>query len=169
MHFYPLKRITKKWRDTINRSVSHSTVLFIESGSTTSFFVSMGSYNASAWQQPDAKSYDTTMRAVNRPLQLVHFVFPFQTTWCPHGNFPFVCFISYAYICACWGDIWKKLFPRVASRGLKWENKTYKLKRSIESLCFFVFDSSLQYFPMTGQLLFLVKSVLGLWLESHWL
>ena len=26
----------------------------------------------------------------NRPFQLVHFVFPFQTTWCPHGNFPFV-------------------------------------------------------------------------------
>ena len=26
-----------------------------------------------------------------------------------------------------------KLFPRVASRGLKWENKTYKLKRSIGS------------------------------------
>ena len=25
-----------------------------------------------------------------RPFQLVHFVFPFQTTWCPHGNFPFV-------------------------------------------------------------------------------
>ena len=24
----------------------------------------------------------------------------------------------------------KKLFPRVASRGLKWENKTYTLKRS---------------------------------------
>ena len=33
-------------------------------------------------------------------------------------------FNIYAYI-------WKKLFPRVASRGLKWENKTYKLKRSI--------------------------------------
>ena len=27
---------------------------------------------------------------LNRPFQLVHFVFPFQTTWCPHGNFPFV-------------------------------------------------------------------------------
>ena len=32
----------------------------------------------------------------NRPFRLVHFVFPFQTTWCPHGNFPFVFFISYA-------------------------------------------------------------------------
>ena len=30
-----------------------------------------------------------------------------------------------------WDDIGKKLFPRVASRGVKWENKTYKLKRSI--------------------------------------
>ena len=28
-------------------------------------------------------------------------------------------------------DIWKKLFLRVASRGLKRENKTYKLKKSI--------------------------------------
>ena len=28
-------------------------------------------------------------------------------------------------------EIWKKLFPRVKSHGLKWENKTYKLKRSI--------------------------------------
>ena len=26
----------------------------------------------------------------NRPLKLVCFVFPVQTTWCPHGNFPFV-------------------------------------------------------------------------------
>ena len=30
------------------------------------------------------------MSSINRPFQLVHFVFPFQTTWCPHGNFPFV-------------------------------------------------------------------------------
>ena len=28
-------------------------------------------------------------------------------------------------------DIWKKLFPRVASRSLKWENKMYKPKRPI--------------------------------------
>ena len=28
-------------------------------------------------------------------------------------------------------NIWKKLFPGVTSRGLKWVNKTYKLKRSI--------------------------------------
>ena len=28
-------------------------------------------------------------------------------------------------------NIWKKLFPGVTSHGLKWENKTYKLKRSI--------------------------------------
>ena len=28
-------------------------------------------------------------------------------------------------------DIRKKLFPRVALGGLKWENKMYKLKRSI--------------------------------------
>ena len=28
-------------------------------------------------------------------------------------------------------DIWKKLFFRVASHDVKWENKTYKLKRSV--------------------------------------
>ena len=28
-------------------------------------------------------------------------------------------------------DIWKKQFSGISSRGLKWENKTYKLKRSI--------------------------------------
>ena len=28
-------------------------------------------------------------------------------------------------------EISKKLFPRVASRGLYWENEMYKLKRSI--------------------------------------
>ena len=53
----------------------------------------------------------------------------------PHDVLMGIClffFISCAYICTCWDDIWKKLFPRVASRGLKWENKTYKLKRSIE-------------------------------------
>ena len=27
---------------------------------------------------------------LNRPFQLVHFFFPFQTTWCPHENLPFV-------------------------------------------------------------------------------
>ena len=37
----------------------------------------------------------------NRPFQLVCFVFPFQTTWCPHGNLPFVFCISYANICTC--------------------------------------------------------------------
>ena len=33
---------------------------------------------------------NTNVRWSNRPFQLVHFVFPFQTTWCPYGNFPFV-------------------------------------------------------------------------------
>ena len=30
------------------------------------------------------------LHGINRLFQLVHFVFPFRTTWCPHGNFPFV-------------------------------------------------------------------------------
>ena len=36
----------------------------------------------------------------NRPFQLVHFVFPFQTMWCSQ-EFSFCLFISYAYICTC--------------------------------------------------------------------
>jgi len=68
----------------------------------------------------------------NRPLQLVHFVFPFQTMWCPHGNFSFVFFISYAYICTCIRRHLKETIPSSSiSRDLKKENKTYKLKRSI--------------------------------------
>ena len=42
-------------------------------------------------------------------------------------EFSFCLFISYAYVCTC---IW--LFPRVASRGVRWESKTYKLERSID-------------------------------------
>ena len=44
----------------------------------------------------------------------------------------------YAYIdsevdARAWDEIWKKKFSGVASRGLKWENKTYKLKMSLHS------------------------------------
>ena len=53
----------------------------------------------------------------NRPFQLVHFVFPFQTTRCPHGNFPFVFFISYAYICTC---IRRHLKETIPSSSITW-------------------------------------------------
>ena len=46
------------------------------------------------------------------------------------GIFLLFFFSSYAYICTCISRHLKKLFSRLASRGLKWENKTYKLKRS---------------------------------------
>ena len=42
-------------------------------------------------------------------------------------EFSFCYFQSYVYICTC-----IRLFPSVASRVLKWENKKYKLKKSIE-------------------------------------
>ena len=41
------------------------------------------------------------------------YVFPIQTTWCSHGNSPFVFF---AHMCR-----WRRLFPRVVSFGVKWE------------------------------------------------
>ena len=67
----------------------------------------------------------------NRPLQLVRFVAPFQTTWCSLEIYSFVSFkINYSYA-RKYLRIWKQWFSRVPSRGLKWGNKTYKLKRSI--------------------------------------
>ena len=50
-------------------------------------------------------------------------------------EFSFCFFISYAYIFTCIGRHLKESFPRVTSRGLKWENKMYKLKRSIGTTC----------------------------------
>ena len=71
----------------------------------------------------------------NRPFYLVCFVFPIQTTWCSPGNLPFVISLimhTYARGCTCIRlHLKKKQFTGVQSRGLKWENKTYKLKRSI--------------------------------------
>ena len=68
---------------------------------------------------------------LNRPLQLVRFVAPFQTTWCSLEIYSFVSFkINYSYA-RKYLRIWKQWFSRVPSRGLKWGNKTYKLKRSI--------------------------------------
>ena len=50
-------------------------------------------------------------------------------------QFAFCLFINYAYV-VTWMHVHKtkfekKLFSGVPSRGLKWENKTYKLKTSI--------------------------------------
>ena len=53
----------------------------------------------------------------NRPFKLVHFVLPFQTTRCPRGNFPFVFFISYAYICTCIRQHLKETIP---SSSITW-------------------------------------------------
>ena len=48
-------------------------------------------YNEGEKNKNFFKSRKTTLQTRNnRPFQLVHFVFPFQTTWYPHGNFPFV-------------------------------------------------------------------------------
>ena len=49
-----------------------------------------------------------------------------EATFCP--------FINYAYICAYLKEIWKKQFSGITSRGIKWDNKPYKLKRPIERL-----------------------------------
>ena len=58
----------------------------------------------------------TARQTSNRPFQLVHFVFPFQTTWCPHGN-SFCFFISYAYICTCIRRHFKETIP---SSSITW-------------------------------------------------
>ena len=76
-------------------------------------------------------SFDNGWNKSNRPLQLVRFVVPFQTTWCSLEIYSFVSFkINYSYA-RKYLRIWKQWFSRVPSRALKWGNKTYKLKRSI--------------------------------------
>ena len=75
--------------------------------------------------------YSFTLSCGNRTLQLVRFVAPFQTTWCSLEIYSFVSFkINYSYA-RKYLRIWKQWFSRVPTRGLKWGNKTYKLKRSI--------------------------------------
>ena len=54
------------------------------------------------------------------------FCFPISGHMMSSWKFFFCLFISYAYICTC-----IRLFPTVASRVLKRENKTSDLKRSI--------------------------------------
>ena len=54
-------------------------------------------------------------------------------------EFAFCLFMYYAYIdsevdARAWDEIWKKkVLWGIASRGLKWENKTYKLNMSLHS------------------------------------
>ena len=55
-----------------------------------------------------------------------HVMFFRQFALCP--------FITFAYICAYLKEIWKKQFSGVTSRGMKWVNKPYKLKRPFERL-----------------------------------
>ena len=60
------------------------------------------------------------------------FGFQFQTTWCSPGNLPFFFSHTYERASTCIGrHLKKKQFSGVPSRGLKWDNKTYKLKCSI--------------------------------------
>ena len=74
-------------------------------------------------------------------FSLYVLIFPIQTTWCSQGNLPFVFsqimhtkyanysinYANYAYIRGQ-DDIWRKQFSGVPSRGLKWENTTYKVQ-----------------------------------------
>ena len=57
----------------------------------------------------------------------LYILFPISDHVMFSCEFSFCYFLSYVYICTC-----IRLFPRVASCVLKWENKKYKLKKSIE-------------------------------------
>ena len=59
----------------------------------------------------------------------VRFVFPFQTTWC-YSRKKLLSNVVFC-TCICMNNLCKnkKKIPLGTSRGLKWENKTYKLKR----------------------------------------
>ena len=65
----------------------------------------------------------------NRHLFGLYALLPLQVTWCSLGPF-----INCTYICGYLKEIWKKQFSGVTSRGMKWINKPYKLKRPIERL-----------------------------------
>ena len=62
------------------------------------------------------------------------FCFPISEHELFSWAFSFCLFISYVYMCKCIRRHLKEspLFPGVASHDVKCENKTYKLKRSIE-------------------------------------
>ena len=60
-------------------------------------------------------------------------------------EFAFCLFINYAHICL-WMHVYKTTFG-VPSRGLKWENKKYKVKRSIVSVIV-TRDTPVSYWPI---------------------
>ena len=79
-------------------------------------------------------------------------VFPFQTTWC-YSREQFLSNVvlrARVRMHSLWTN--KRKTPLRTSRGLKWENKTYKLRRSIQS------HLRLNFFPLRLQYLE----------ESHW-
>ena len=79
---------------------------------------------------------------------LMYVLFPISDHVMFSWEFSFCVFTSYACIAPC-----IRLFPRVASRGVKWENKTSKLKRFIGIFI----PSSQKCVKSTGLLLLLVS------------
>lgn len=63
------------------------------------------------------------------------FCFPYSDHALYLGEFAFCLFVNYTYICMhahALDNTRKKQFSGVSSPGLKWENKSNKLKRSID-------------------------------------
>ena len=58
------------------------------------------------------------------------FYFPASDHMMLFREFAFCLFINSAYICT-WMHVLQTTFERDSSPCVKWENKTYKLKRSI--------------------------------------
>ena len=71
------------------------------------------------------------------------FCFPTSDHVMFSWEFSFCLFISYAYICTC-----IRLFPRVASRGVKWKNKNVQARKvPLKKLLKIVFQCNNYFSP----------------------
>ena len=120
-------RLRSKWRRTGTSQSRESLACSRLSHSVRTFSISISRTRQSrSLEQAFRGSAESRKWLVtimeNRHLFGLHALLPLQVTWCSLGSF-----INCTYI-------WKKQFYGVTSRGMKWVNKPYKLKRPLERL-----------------------------------
>ena len=125
-------RLRSKWRRTGTSQSRESLACSRLSHSVRTFSISRTRQSRSLEQafrgSAESRKWLVTIME-NRHLFGLHALLPLQVTWCSLGSF-----INCTYICGYLKEIWKKQFYGVTSRGMKWVNKPYKLKRLIERL-----------------------------------
>ena len=125
-------RLRSKWRGTGTSQSRESLVCSRLSHSVRTFSISRTRQSRSLEQafrgSAESRKWSVTIME-NRHLFGLYALLPLQVTWCSLGPF-----INCTYICGYLKEIWKKQFYGVTSRGMKWVNKPYKLKRPLERL-----------------------------------